>query len=74
MRSLASGLRESGRSNSAEMTLFKVFFTPWVSNGGCPTNNVYNMQPTDHTSASKPWALRLATSLQIVCHNVKIIS
>lgn len=63
MRCLTSSDRWSGSSKSALITLFRVLFTPSVSKGGRPTTSVYSMQPTDHTSASRPCALLVAISL-----------
>lgn len=34
-----------------------------TSKGGLPVNSVYSMHPKDHTSDSRPWGPRLATSL-----------
>lgn len=64
-RSLASGDRWSGRSKAAVITLFNVLLTASVSNGGLPTRNVYNIQPKDQTSTSKPCGDLMAISLQI---------
>lgn len=63
IRFLASSDRWLGRSNSAWMTLLRVLLTASVSKGGFPTKKVYSMQPRDHTSASRPWADRMAISL-----------
>lgn len=41
---------------------FRVFFTPLVSKGGEPTSKLYKRHPNPHTSASRPWELREATS------------
>lgn len=60
---LASSDRWLGRSKSAWMTLLRVLLTASVSKGGFPTKKVYSMQPRDHTSASRPWADRMAISL-----------
>ena len=62
IKCFASSDKFSGILNSARITLFKVFRTPWVSKGGFPTSMVYSIQPTLHTSASRPWAPLMAIS------------